>query len=110
MIATRRTIDHLRKLNFLTQRLEEPLENHQAEIPERLLENEQLQLLDKAVQDLLPNERIIIDLFFREGISAKDAAGDPPNVRGCCVYPEKPHPRQAAKLSRTIAFTVRTGC
>ena len=75
MIATRRTIDHLRKFNFLTELLEEPLENHPVEIPERLLENEQLQLLDKAVQDLPPNERIIIDLFFREGISAKDAAG-----------------------------------
>jgi len=60
MIATRRTIDHLRKFNFLTELLEEPLENHPAEIPERLLENEQLQLLDKAVQDLPPNEQTLL--------------------------------------------------
>ena len=75
LIATRRTIDHLRKFNFQTELLEEPSEDHPAEIPERLLENEQLQLLAKAVQDLPARDKIVLDLFFREGLSTKDVAG-----------------------------------
>jgi RNA polymerase sigma-70 factor, ECF subfamily len=73
MIATRRTIDHLRKSKFPAELLEDPLD-HPAETQERLLDNEQSELLAKAVLNLPPHERIIIDLFFREGLPAKDIA------------------------------------
>jgi RNA polymerase sigma factor (sigma-70 family) len=74
MIAPRRTIDHLRKFDFLVEPLEAPLEHHSSENPETLSDNEQLQLLDQAVQDLPPHEKILVDLVFREGLPAKDVA------------------------------------
>jgi DNA-directed RNA polymerase specialized sigma24 family protein len=90
MIATRRTIDHLRKFNFLTEQLEESLENHSADTQERLLDNEELRLLDEAVQDLPAHERIVLDLFFREGFPPKTS-------RRCSECPSRRStPRKAA--------------
>ena len=74
MIAARRTIDHLRKSKHPADLLEESLENHPAETSERPSDTEQSQLLAKAVEDLPPHEKILVDLFFREGLSAKDVA------------------------------------
>jgi RNA polymerase sigma factor (sigma-70 family) len=37
-------------------------------------ERSQLQLLDKAIAKLQPCERIIIDLFFRQSLSAQEVA------------------------------------
>ena len=74
MIAARRTIDHLRKSKFQAEPFNKPLENLSDETPEQSYDREQLQLLGKAVEDLPPQEKILIDLFFREGLSAKDVA------------------------------------
>ncbi|HXV80034.1 MAG TPA: sigma-70 family RNA polymerase sigma factor [Candidatus Binatia bacterium] len=74
MIAARRTIDHLRKSKIPAGLLEEPLEHDPAEALECASDDEQSQLLAKAVEDLPPQEKILIDLFFREGLSAKDVA------------------------------------
>ena len=99
MIATRRTIDHLRKFNFLMEMLEEPLGNHSAEIPETPLDNEQSELLVEAVQNLPPHEKIIIDLFFREGLPAKDIASML-RISVGAVYTQKS--RILAKLRETL--------
>jgi RNA polymerase sigma factor (sigma-70 family) len=99
MIATRRTIDHLRKSKFPAKLLEKPLENRPIEVRECLLDNEQSGLLAKAVEDLPANERIIIDLFFREGLSAKDIASMLRMSVGA-VYTQKS--RVLAKLRETL--------
>jgi RNA polymerase sigma factor (sigma-70 family) len=100
MIAARRTIDHLRKSNFAAELLEEPLETTLAKTPERPSEHEQLQLLAKAVENLPPHEKILIDLFFREGLSAKDVASILRLSIGA-VYTQKS--RILAKLRETLA-------
>ncbi|HXV83127.1 MAG TPA: sigma-70 family RNA polymerase sigma factor [Candidatus Binatia bacterium] len=74
MIAARRTIDHLRKSKIPPGLLEEPLEHDPAQALERASDDEQSLVLAKAVEDLPPQEKILIDLFFREGLSAKDVA------------------------------------
>jgi RNA polymerase sigma factor (sigma-70 family) len=99
LIAARRTIDHLRKSKFPAKLLEEPLENRPIEARECLLDNEQSGLLAKAVEDLPANERIIIDLFFREGLSAKDIASMLRMSVGA-VYTQKS--RVLAKLRETL--------
>jgi RNA polymerase sigma factor (sigma-70 family) len=50
------------------------LENYLAQTREQPYDPAQLQLLAKAVKDLPPHENILIDLFFREGLSAKEVA------------------------------------
>ncbi len=99
MIATRRTIDHLRKFNFLTELSDEPLENHPDESSEGPPDNEQSGLLGKAVQALPPHEKIIVDLFFREGLPAQDVASMLRMSVGA-VYTQKS--RILAKLRETL--------
>jgi RNA polymerase sigma-70 factor (ECF subfamily) len=99
MIAARRTIDHLRKSKFPAELVEEPLENHPAETQERLLDNEQSQLLAKAVEGLPPREKIVLDLFFREGLPAKEVAAILRMSIGA-VYTQKS--RILAKLRETL--------
>jgi RNA polymerase sigma factor (sigma-70 family) len=74
MIAARRTIDHLRKSKLPAELSDGPLENLMDETPEQSYDREQFRLLAKAVEDLPPHEKILIDLFFCEGLSAKDVA------------------------------------
>ena len=74
MIAARRTIDHLRKSKFPAEPLEKRLGNLLDATPERSYDADQLQLLNNAVKDLAPHEKIIVDLFFLEGLPAKDVA------------------------------------
>jgi RNA polymerase sigma factor (sigma-70 family) len=99
MIATRRTIDVLRK----------------AKKPERVLKNlpssavigesapfefdEQYQLLAAAIANFSPGERIMIDLFFYRNLSAQDVASILHLSVGA-VYTQKS--RILAKLRETL--------
>jgi RNA polymerase sigma factor (sigma-70 family) len=74
MIATRRTIDYLRKSKLSAEPSEELLENYTTETPDRWLEHEQSRLLARAIEDLAPRERILIDLFLQKGLAIKDVA------------------------------------
>jgi RNA polymerase sigma-70 factor (ECF subfamily) len=72
MIAARRTIDHLRKSNQPANLEESLLDGLADESNEG--SDEQLQLLARVLPELQPRERIIIDLFFRQSLSAPDVA------------------------------------
>ena len=74
MIAARRTIDHLRKSNQPANPLEESVLDGLADESENEGSDEQLQLLASVLPELQPGERIIIDLFFRQNLSAPDVA------------------------------------
>jgi RNA polymerase sigma-70 factor (ECF subfamily) len=74
MIAARRTIDHLRKSNKPANPLEESVFDGLADESENEGSNEQLQLLASVLPEIQPRERIIIDLFFRQNLSAPDVA------------------------------------
>ena len=73
MIAARRTIDHLRRSNQRANPLEESALDGLADESHEGSED-QLQLLTSALPQLQPRERIIIDLFFRQNLSAPDVA------------------------------------
>ena len=74
MIAARRTIDHLRKSKISPEPFDELLHDGPAHAAEEPLDHDQIQLLAKAVEDLSPRERILVDLFFRKGLPAEDVA------------------------------------
>lgn len=74
MIAARRTIDHLRKLNKPESPLDESLSDVTADVPKGEQIDAPLQLLASAMAKLQPQERIIIDLFYRQNLSAQDVA------------------------------------
>ena len=71
MIPARRTIDHLRKLNRPANSREESL--HKEESDSETIEN-QLRALHSALSELPPRDRIIVDLCFRQNLSAQDVA------------------------------------
>ena len=73
MIAARRTIDHIRKLN----RSASPgVESDCNQITEDLNEtiDDQLRVLTSALEELPARDRIIIDLCFRQNLPAQDVA------------------------------------
>jgi RNA polymerase sigma factor (sigma-70 family) len=74
MIAARRTIDHLRKSKTPANSLEQSLLNRAVDDSGDQRSDSQLQLLAKALAMLQPRERILIDLFFRQNLSAQDVA------------------------------------
>jgi RNA polymerase sigma factor (sigma-70 family) len=99
MIAARRTIDQLRKLSKTVNPLEESLIHKAADESEREVDEDQLQLLDNAIAELQPRERIILDLFFRQNLSAQDVASILQLSVGA-VYTQKS--RILAKLRETL--------
>ena len=99
MIAARRTIDHLRKSNQPVNPLEESLLDGLADESENEGSNEQLQLLASVLPELQLRERIIIDLFFRQNLSAPDVASILHLSIGA-VYTQKS--RILAKLRETL--------
>jgi RNA polymerase sigma factor (sigma-70 family) len=75
MIAARRTIDHLRKLNKAPDSLDGSLPTQPANQADEGSEG-QLQLLADAVAKLQPRERVIVDLLFTRGLSAQQVASN----------------------------------
>lgn len=99
MIATRRTIDHLRKSKTPANALEEPLLSRASDDSGDQRSDNQLQLLAKALATLQPRERILIDLFFRQNLSAQDVASVLHTSAGA-IYTQKS--RILAKLQEAL--------
>jgi RNA polymerase sigma-70 factor, ECF subfamily len=74
MIAVRRTIDQLRKLKKPANSPEDLQIIDQPEDSDERIKDEQIRLVARAMAELQPRERIIIDLLFRQNLSAPDAA------------------------------------
>ena len=74
MFAVRRTIDQLLKQDKPKTPNEESMSNVATEAPEGQETDDQLRLLATAIAMLQARDRIIIDLFFRQNLSAQDVA------------------------------------
>jgi RNA polymerase sigma-70 factor (ECF subfamily) len=74
MIATRRTIDHLRRSNKPPNSLEASAANLAIDESKDERTDDQLQLLTQAIAKLQPRERILVDLVFRKNLPAQDVA------------------------------------
>lgn len=107
MIAARRTIDYLRTAKFPAELLEEPLENHPVETQERLLDNEQSQLLAKVIEDLPSHEKILYRSILPRRSFRQRRGSHPPVVRRRGLHPEKPHPGQAPRKTTESWLAVR---
>jgi RNA polymerase sigma factor (sigma-70 family) len=74
MIATRRTIDHLRKSNEPPDSANNLGSSDPASDSDDSAIDAQIQFLASVITQLEPRERILLDLLFRENISAQDVA------------------------------------
>jgi len=99
MITARRTIDHLRKLKNPAASAEDLRTIDPPDDSDERGKDEQIQLLERAMAQLQPRERIIIDLFFRQNLSAEDVASILRLSVGA-VYTQKS--RILAKLRETL--------
>ena len=66
---------------------------------EAILDDDQIRLLVRAIEDLAPRERILVELFFRKGLPAEDVAAILRISIGA-VYTQKS--RILAKLRETL--------
>jgi RNA polymerase sigma-70 factor (ECF subfamily) len=99
MIAARRTIDHLRRSKTPANSLEEPLLSGPTDDSGDQRSDNQQQLVAKALATLQPRERILIDLFFRQNLSAQDVASIL-HISAGAVYTQKS--RILAKLREAL--------
>jgi RNA polymerase sigma-70 factor (ECF subfamily) len=99
MIAARRTIDHLRTCKKPVYPLDESLSNTTAAEADEERDDDPFQRLAGAIDQLQPRERIIVDFFFRQNLSAQDVAAILRLSVGA-VYTQKS--RILAKLRETV--------
>jgi RNA polymerase sigma factor (sigma-70 family) len=95
-------IDPMRKSKTPANSLEESLLRRAADDSGDQMSDHQLQLLAKALATLQPRERILIDLFFRQNLSAQDVASTL-HISAGAVYTQKS--RILAKLREIIEKT-----
>ena len=74
MLAARRTIDHLRKVKFQNDSLEDHFTGAAEEVRDPGIDQDQTRLISKAVAELSPRDRIFIDLVFRHELPALNVA------------------------------------
>jgi RNA polymerase sigma-70 factor (ECF subfamily) len=104
MIATRRTIDHLRRSNKPPILLETGILNLAADESKEERPDDQLQLLTQAIAKLQPRERILVDLVFRRNLPPQDVASIL-HISVGAVYTQKS--RILAKLREMLE---KSGC
>jgi RNA polymerase sigma factor (sigma-70 family) len=99
MIAVRRTIDQLRKSKLETDAITDTCADPGDDLTSAVLDRQLSDLLVRALATLLPRERILIDLFFRQNLSAQDVASILHLPSGA-VYTQKS--RILAKLRKSL--------
>jgi RNA polymerase sigma-70 factor (ECF subfamily) len=74
MIAARRTIDSLRKSSRAVDLVDDSMYKNALDQTSNESNDDQLQQLAGAISHLEPHEQIVIDLFYRQNLSAQDVA------------------------------------
>ncbi|MGE5218153.1 MAG: RNA polymerase sigma factor [Chloroflexota bacterium] len=99
MIATRRTIDHLRKVEKPDESLEHSLAEFAGAESKGDESDAQFQRVADALAKLHPREQILVDLLFRKNLSAQNVASIL-NLSVGAVYTQKS--RALAKLREIL--------
>jgi RNA polymerase sigma-70 factor, ECF subfamily len=99
MIAARRTIDQLRKSKPQTQKMTDACADSGADLSDVISDNQLSESLNRALETLRSREKILIDLLFRQNLSAQDAASIL-RISVGAVYTQKN--RVLAKLRETL--------
>ena len=73
VIAARLTVDFLRRLRTEVE-VADAISSVEDDPTDSLVSEEQKSLLNEALQDLASRERILIDLFYRQGLLAEEIA------------------------------------
>jgi RNA polymerase sigma-70 factor (ECF subfamily) len=103
MIAARRTIDQLRKFKPQTQQMTDACADSGADLSEVISDRQLSESLNRALEALTSREKIVIDLLFRQNLSARDVASFLHLSVGA-VYTQKS--RILAKLRATLEKAV----
>jgi RNA polymerase sigma-70 factor (ECF subfamily) len=75
VVASRLTIDHLRKQPTPTIEVTETIVSDQSDTPASIVDREAEGSLAQAVETLSPREQVIIDLSFHQALSPEEIAG-----------------------------------
>lgn len=74
VVASRLTIDYLRSQKQHDLGATESLSAEQSDRPDSLISNEEEMLLLQTLEALSPRDRILVDLVYRQDLSAEDVA------------------------------------
>jgi RNA polymerase sigma factor (sigma-70 family) len=74
VVASRLTIDHLRKQATPTVEVTDTFASDQPDAPGSLIDFEEQKSLTVAIKSLSAKERLLVDLHFHQGLSAEEVA------------------------------------
>lgn len=100
IVASRLTIDHLRKKPAHTVEVTDTLVSDQPDAPGSLIDDEEQKSLAVAIESLSAKERLLVDLHFHQGLSAEEVASILKISPGA-FYTQKS--RLVAKLRETLS-------
>jgi RNA polymerase sigma factor (sigma-70 family) len=74
VVASRLTIDHLRKQPTPTVEVTDTFASDQRDAPGSLIDSEEQRSLTVAIESLSAKERLLVELHFRQGLPAEEVA------------------------------------
>jgi RNA polymerase sigma factor (sigma-70 family) len=100
VVASRLTVDHLRKQPMPTAEVTEGFASDEPDAPGSLIDFEEEKALAVAVESLSAKERLLVDLHFHQGLPAEDVASIL-KISAGAFYTQKS--RLVAKLRETLS-------
>jgi RNA polymerase sigma factor (sigma-70 family) len=100
VVASRLTIDHLRKQPTPTVEVTDAFASDQLDAPGSLIDFEEQKSLSVAIESLSAKERLLVDLHFHQGLPAEEVASVL-KISAGAFYTQKS--RLVAKLRETLS-------